>query len=65
MNNIRIGRPVVGFICLRSEPYPWGDAECMPLLGPPQQLPQETKAPPLTLKERVRNAVARIKERTE
>lgn len=62
MNQIRIGKKVVGFVCVRSEPYPWGDSECFPILGPTERLPEDCAIQEQPIQERINEAVKEIKE---
>lgn len=40
---IKIGKKITGFMCFRSEPYPYGNGECVPIFGQMEQLPEKPK----------------------
>lgn len=60
--NIRIGRKVVGFMCCRTEPYPFGESECFPMYGDVERLPDEPVIQKKSLQERLAEAVARLEQ---
>ena len=65
MKKIRLGYKVVGYMCMRTEPYPYGESECIPIFGPLEQLPEEKETKRQSLQDQIDKAVRAVKERVE
>ena len=61
MTNIRIGKKIVGFMCLSSEePYPFGEHECVPIFGKMEQIQDIPNVQKKSIEERINEVLQDI-----